>query len=590
MDNTLWAVVCGNIRDELDFKLTISRLVGLRSSGKINHILLSTWKGEIDKYINLRKSLENLEIYLVESFPLNEEIHKIESGSVNFWRQSRQLLAALDVIPKNHFVLRVRTDRSLSHINRMEEMGVFDNYAMKVPSYGNFPKLFNYRVFVFSPKTIRLFHMIDFTFLGHSRDLYKIINFDFSELYLQKGLSANGQWFLYPFLREFAIIRDYLRITDLNNSIKIMKSYVDFNKEKSLFPELYYKVYAIYILALYTHFKILYFGKIDDKSLKETYFHDFFSSSFKNNLSFTGLGVSIRNEKVLKAAVEGELVQTFAYKSFLKYIHYLVVNGNGEDIQYNYEDYINLKKFVNDEIYGDNEKIRWYKELNTKPIALNKKYYDNYSDVLKKLNCIDVSNSTWNELTLTTKLEHKILNTWLELKNPSVPNTEKILLPAAKSGNEFAIYMLLDLCCSGKFTRESIPELTRVVEFFLKLHIRKKTNTNLTLRIAYKYFYAIYVGEVESANINFNSLFRCVLSKYEINIIDKVNGYENFLEEIIVSNNLLKADVMLLTSIQYDLKLQGEKVFSIDEVKEYYSINGDDFIVKIIDNIFKSQV
>ena len=31
MKKDLWAVVCGNIRDELDFKLTISKLIQLRA-------------------------------------------------------------------------------------------------------------------------------------------------------------------------------------------------------------------------------------------------------------------------------------------------------------------------------------------------------------------------------------------------------------------------------------------------------------------------------------------------------------------------------------------------------------------------------
>ena len=52
MKKDLWAVVCGNIRDELDFKLTISKLIQLRAENKIQHILLSTWRGEIDKYEN----------------------------------------------------------------------------------------------------------------------------------------------------------------------------------------------------------------------------------------------------------------------------------------------------------------------------------------------------------------------------------------------------------------------------------------------------------------------------------------------------------------------------------------------------------
>lgn len=67
MHTDLWAVICGNIRDELDFKLTLTRMVELRLEGKIQHIVLSTWKGEIDKYAGLREQLAYLQVYLIEN-------------------------------------------------------------------------------------------------------------------------------------------------------------------------------------------------------------------------------------------------------------------------------------------------------------------------------------------------------------------------------------------------------------------------------------------------------------------------------------------------------------------------------------------
>ena len=227
MKKDLWAVICGNIRDELDFKLTLTKLITLRSNNKVSHILLSTWRGEIDKYTGLREALKSLDVFIVESYPISDKLQNTASDAVNFWRQSRQLLAALDVIPKDSFILRVRTDRSLNYINQMGLLGVFDQYEVESIGFGKFPKLFQYKVFVFAPKMIRLMHMIDFVFLGYHKDLYKLINFDVNELMFQKQIVANAQWFMKPFVEEFPIIRDYMRFTVFKNTIQVLKKYVD---------------------------------------------------------------------------------------------------------------------------------------------------------------------------------------------------------------------------------------------------------------------------------------------------------------------------------------------------------------------------
>ena len=518
MKKDLWAVMCGTIRDELDFKLTLTKLIELRNQNKIQHILLSTWKGEIDKYENLRSVLNNLKIILVESFPISDELQNSGTDSVNYWRQARQLLSALDIIPSDSFILRLRTDRSLNYINQMESLGIFDaeNYQVEAISYGKFPKIFNYKIFVFAPKMVRLMHMIDFVFLGHHKDLYKLLNFDVNELMFQKQIVANAQWFMKPFIEEFPVLRSYMRFTVFSNTIKVLKNYVDEHKDNSIFPIIYYKVYALYILIMHTHFKILYMGIIDDATLKNTSFYQFFSTSPNNNLFSTGLGTSIRNEKVLEYAIQGKLLPSESYSSFLEQVNKIVALGNSSDFEFTYEDLVDFEKFVNSKVVCDNEEIRWYKKLRTKP--MNPKIADDEKHDPIILNCLNGEDEIWKSLMNTFSIEKDLFNKWVEIDYPSIQTTELMLLPAAKTGNEYAIYVLLDLYYKGKISALNVDEVIRITEFYLNIHVNKKTNSLVTMLIAYKYKQCVDIELFLKPRIEIIKLFSVVFEKYAQNI------------------------------------------------------------------------
>lgn len=582
MKKILWAVICGNIRDELDFKLTLTKLVEMRSQGKISHILLSTWHYEIDKYEKLRDTLKYLNIFVIESNSISDELQNINSNSVNYWRQSKQLLAALDVIPKDNFILRVRTDRSLNYINQMEKLGVFENFAIEAIQYGQFPKLFKYKIFVFGPKTVRLMHMIDFAFLGYSRDLYKMINFDLNDIMFRKSIVANAQWFMYPFIREFQVLRDYMSFTVFNNTIKTLKEYVDKNKDLSDFPEIYFKVYAIYILIMYTHFKILYFGRIDDSVLSETSFYHFFTSSEKNNLYATSLGTSIRNENILEFAVKGKFKNSVAYSKFMDCINGLVAGGNSNKYELNYEDIVDLEKFVKNEIYCDNKEIKWYRKLNTRPLKLNISYKDSYE--VSGLNCILTDVEFWNKLISSENLERKLMSEWMDLKNPNHLTTEKMLIPVSKTGNQYAIYILADMYFYGYISNVNIAEIIRVLEFYLNIHIKKKTNTNITLRIAFKYLSLIDSGFLLSPNIDLDKLFNCVFSRFDANFSSGKPIYKIRLIELLDSDLLSLEDRFLFESILMDIGNDVDK----EKILKYYN-NENNVLERIVVNKSYSQ-
>ncbi|WP_122902173.1 hypothetical protein [Acinetobacter sp. B51(2017)] len=483
MHTDLWAVICGNIRDELDFKLTLTRIVELRLEGKIQHIVLSTWKGEIDKYAGLREQLAYLQVYLIENPAFSPQIEATASESVNYWRQARQLLAALDMIPKQDFILRLRTDRSLNYINQMDKLGVFGNYQQEAIKLGQFPRLFKYKVTVFGPKMVRLLHMIDFVLLGNNRDLYRLINFDFAELGHQKQIVANAQWFAVPFLKEFPILRDYMRFTHFVNRVKVLKTHVDLHKENAFFPAVYYKVYAIYLMILYTHFNILYTGRLKQADYSQIHFYELFSSTANYGIQHTSLGSSIRDQNILEYFLFGKLKDSSAYRQFKQKVTQLIAYGADEQFDLTFEDYKELVDLSNDNFYETSEEIKWFKRLRRPPINLKRLYQYNTDIRQATLNFIDEDDEQWMALTHTESIEKDIYKVWLNLDNPSVTTTEKMLLPIARTGNEYAIYVLLDLLDKNQITAINQDEIKRIVFFYLDIHMRRRTETLQTTRI-----------------------------------------------------------------------------------------------------------
>lgn len=483
MSSQLWAVICGNIRDELDFKLTLTRIYELRNLNKVQHIILSTWKGEIDKYEGLRDQLKKMQIYIIENYPLSNDIENTATASVNFWRQSRQLLSALDFIPKNDFVLRLRTDRSLNYINQMDHLGVFENYKKEVKTIGLFPKVFKYQITVFGPKMVRLLHMIDFVLLGNNRDLYKILNFDFSELKLQKQLVANGQWFAYPFMSEFPILRDYMRFTHFVNRVKVLQKHVEVEKENFFLPNVDYKVYAIYLMILYSHFNIIYMGKIKKYNYENSHFYQLFSSTENNGVQYTSLGSSIRDANFLENILFGRLQYSTQYQKFLQYVGHLIAYGNDETFDLNFTEYHELIKLQKDNFYKNSDNLQWFKELRNPPINPKNMYQYNQPYDPEVLNFMPSASSDWNALTHTANLEKDVYKLWLQLDQPSVVITEKMLLPIARTGNEYAIFVLLDLYNEGKISHLNHDEIIRIVLFYLDIHIRRRTESLQTTRI-----------------------------------------------------------------------------------------------------------
>lgn len=458
----LVAVVCGNIRDIIDFKLTLTRLTELRAEGRIHHIIFSTWDGELNAYPELSQQLKDAQIDVVETAPLQDKFVGIESNSVNYWRQARQLQSALDAIEGECFILKARTDRCLNFLNQIDWNS---NLFAKTQDYGEMRAIFEYKMSVFSPKTVRLFNMNDFIFIAYKYDAYKLINFDISELLLDRDIVANTQWYIYPFFKAYPVIRDYFRIANYRPMVAALKNHVDQYQEKAQFPDFFYKVYATYLALLYVNFNVMgYDRNIIIEKIKPRHFYQLFTSVESNEVLHTNIGSTIRSNRFIADFFSSEFSKSLddADKIFYTYLHKLKM----ETLFFSKQNFLELKSFQKDKIYD----VKWLKGIKNAPrIQLNQ-----IRPKTEKQHFFLGHEKVFETLSASKSFDRDLYRLWLKSSvNPQ--NTATYLLSHAKSGALYPILHLIRLLKHG-FIEDSLR--SEIMRFSLYFPMIKDVRNN----------------------------------------------------------------------------------------------------------------
>jgi len=304
MTSPVWAAICGTIRNEVDFSLILDYLLRCRAEGKIQGIVFSTWQHELDDFPELEKQLRVNDIKIALNTPVEDLVKDIKSESVNYWRQTVQLQAALNVIPDDAIVIKTRTDRAIPVTRKLvamlDEKDPLPDVSVvrKRLSLQAFPQEFTHQIAIFHARTGRAFQFTDFAFMGYSMDLRKLLNFDVSELYYSRGMVANMQFFVYPFVRDYPIIKDYYRRINFRFLINDNAAYVKAGGTD--FPEFLERFNAVYFGILASHFRI---GMMNPKAVGKITlpieFTDFFHTSHEHQTVFNGLGTIINSSAFL---------------------------------------------------------------------------------------------------------------------------------------------------------------------------------------------------------------------------------------------------------------------------------------------------
>ena len=287
----IWIAMTGSITVPYELLLTIEWLSEKISLGIVDGIVLSTWKGQFDKYHGLKKSLECVGINIIElDYPkYSNEYIGFNSREI----QDYQLLACLNCIPNESLILKCRTDLTLKWLINNEEIIFSSEY---LHSNVNDPDI-RHRIIcdaqqpVFPP-----FRLFDKVFMGHKSDLQKIIQLTNTEL-THFNYSPDERLFAihsnYPIIKDFMMRVNRDRLFKLNN----------YDNSEPL-PGILRKAYALYFVILYKY----YYPRVDKPTADNI--EDILFGCLKN--SFVQKYISWSD---IRNIVEGKLKQTPIYTS-----------------------------------------------------------------------------------------------------------------------------------------------------------------------------------------------------------------------------------------------------------------------------------
>lgn len=472
----LVAVICGNIRDIIDFKLTLTRLVELREEKKIERIIFSTWENELARYPELAETMRQGGIDVVETIPLQERYSGIASNSVNYWRQARQIQSALDVIEGDCFVIKTRTDRCLNFLNQID----WSNLNIeKTKTIGALSPVFEYKMSVFSPKMVRLFNLNDFIFVAYKRDIYKLINFDISELLLDRDIVANTQWFIYPFFKEYPILRDYFRLIHYRPLVPALREYVESHQLNSKFPMLFYKVHAIYCALLYMNFNIMpYDKKIIEKNIGQRHIYQIFSTLPSNEIIYSNIGSTIRSNRIIADLMESNFSESEAESDRVWHeVRQSFEKGAPSLTAHDYEE---LQLFFKEKLYGD---VRWLRNIKNPPrISLDKEQTQ-----VQKVDFFSQEEQHLKVLKNSAQFDKDLYRIWLS-KNPRPEESDRYLLSYAKAGAMYPILHLIRCLRHGRISESLHAEVLRFSLYFPAIKdVRNNFNVHSLLIIVNRF-------------------------------------------------------------------------------------------------------
>ena len=464
----IWAVVCGAIRDELELRLTMDELLRLRAEGTLKGILISTWFGEFEAFPELRKEIEQAGVEIIEQQPLENRVTVGKTNSVNYFRQAMQLQIALDKLPEDCFVLKARTDRSLNHLKLVEPYltkrpGKIENKKELRKYKKVLPKIFEYPMTIFNAKTQRILHFSDFIFYGYKQDVRKLLQFDLAELYLDRDLVANTQWFVYPFLRNIPVIRDYFRLINFRPLITEMKDYLAENDDATPIPQFFYRVYATYLMILDYYFDLV---DLTPRELEEdsTYhFFDLFGNAKEKGMSFTRLGSALLSNEVVKRFLNLDNLGTTA--SDLRFSQILL----DEDVTRcaSAEEFAEMKAFRDEN--GWFKSKGWLRERNWRaaPVEQPTDYQEELLSYQFEELTSEESAALLEELRSAEAIDRYLYNFWLNSPELGAASAEEMILPFARTQNQDGVMLVSRLLRLGKIKKAdndaSIRNLIKVV-------------------------------------------------------------------------------------------------------------------------------
>lgn len=520
---TVWAVICGTLRDQVDFRLMLDYLLRCRDQGIIQGVVLSTWEGEVATVPGLAQQLATNQVAVVTSKPIDQTIGETTTGSVNYWRQATQIQAALDMIPEDAMVLKTRTDRAMPTTRRLIQMLdepeplPYVAAVQKQRGLTSLPREFDRQIAIFKARTGRLLQFADFSFLGYRQDVAKLLNFDFAALTFKRGLVANIQFFIYPFIRDYPVLRDYYRVINFQFLLGDLDTYT--RNGGTQFPQFFHRLYAAYFGLLATHFRIG--SLLSQKRLGEISgpieFSDLFHSGQVRHLVHDELGVTLNSQAVLDTFLAQSLPDDAAPKSrwwrkktpapaqpvvtetATKRLLHLLRQPNDQLVgKMTATEYQELQTFAANQDFSPHP---WLRQITPELKEQAADYVESVAYRLPGLTT-EQERALWRECEQSGNASRVLLNFWFA-HEIAPQDSAPYLMSSARTDNRFSVLMVARLLRAGRLSPADQAEALRITNFFGSFHVRHhQMNAEIAGYILARYLYFVEQGQpVEKSTV-----------------------------------------------------------------------------------------
>ncbi|SEH23216.1 hypothetical protein [Selenomonas sp. KH1T6] len=336
MKRKIWAIITGQIRSELYFKVMLIKLCDLRAKGIVEEIVYSTWDDEINKYVGLREQLKLLHIIVVEA-PMPDAKLERNFNPLSYEYQRSTLFNSCSVIPSDCFVIKFRTDLNqgvrpffdflAEGIKSIEE-------RTEIKRFGAFPIMYEKKMVLEVYDTRHLMFCNDRFFGGWRNDLKKICN-PISNFKTRKYHVFNENALLNGYAYHFfPLLCDSWNIISIEFYNVLQKYCADKQEKELVLPRLILRLYAMICVYMYTHITLVGWGV---KTYNGPY-------SLRNFIKGDYL-----SDILIEKIVTGDLVQSRISALFKDEMRKIAINSpcvHG----YTYEEYEELKRFTIEEL------------------------------------------------------------------------------------------------------------------------------------------------------------------------------------------------------------------------------------------------
>ena len=202
-------IITGLLRDRLDLYRTLDAALCLRDEGRAAEIWLSTWFGELDRHDGLARKLARTGIEVLESAPPPRPPAIAPQPMWNTWVQATALRRALQQVPRDRPVLKLRTDKAAS-ITSLFAPCLDERPAPAAPLPWA-PRVLEAKVAVRLVRAAVPLHVSDFVFYGTQTDLLALSERDGAMTAdgVPGSVGVENRWLAAPFVRAVPRLASY---------------------------------------------------------------------------------------------------------------------------------------------------------------------------------------------------------------------------------------------------------------------------------------------------------------------------------------------------------------------------------------------